>query len=622
MASKARTRFWYLGVLAAAATLLAVGCGRGAEPTATPTAAPKPAAATPTTAGAAATPTAAASLIHIPQEIADEMPLLAKYHWSKVDWSPASLGKGQKTSGGTFKLDQPTSPRTWDSASPFNSTIALISPPFFNRLIAYELDLQKAFEGAGNIHKLFFKPDLAESWTVSSDGLTYTFKLVQGVKWQNVPPVNGREFTADDVVYNIKRLSDGKLSAQVADIYKNVASVEATGRYTVVFKMKSVDGAFLYSIVGPMNNLVPKEAVDDGSINSTPIGTGAFIAKEYVANDHLFAEKNPNYFKKGRPYLDRVEWFTIPDAAARIAAFRTGQLDEYTYRGWNDAKQLIDNCGSLGCLFYVNEQNSGCNNHVRFNVTKKPFDDIRVRKALAHAIDYKASIKALYGGNGRIGFSSVPTDWDGGRQFPRTQKDAPAWYQYNPEESKRLLKDAGYAPGALKMKVNISSTGALPADPALFMEYWKAVGIDMEPVLVDPTTWRTQFNQGAWEGLNFTCSLTGGSDLNDWASILETGAPSNNMGVSDPKLDALVNTQRVELDRAKREQIGKQIADYDYENLTGRVWLPTPLFYHFTRPWVQSFVGHDVYFWASRWGLNVLEDTWLDRTRMPAGVQR
>ncbi|MBI4311431.1 MAG: ABC transporter substrate-binding protein [Chloroflexi bacterium] len=623
MSVKSRVR--YFGFVAAAAILVAVSCSSGAEPTQAPAATPTTAVAGPTSTSPApvASPAPAGNLIQIPEDIQQEMPLLAKYHWSKVDWSPATLGKGQRTSGGVLKMNQPTVPRTWDTATPFGSTVALISSPFYNRLLTYEMDLNKAYEGAGNIHKLFFKPDLAETWSISQDGLTYTFKLRQGVKWQNVPPVNGREFTADDVVYNINRFRDGQLSGATADIYKNVASVEATDKYTVVFKMKSVDGAFIYSIVGPLNNLVPKEAVDDGSINNMPIGTGAFIAKEYIANDHLYAEKNPNYFREGRPFLDRVEWYNIPDAAARIAAFRTGQLDEYTYRGWNDAKQLIDNCGALGCLFYVNEQNSGSNYYFGFNVKEKPFDDIRVRRAIAMSIDYNAAIKALYGGNARIGFSTVPTDWDGGRMFPRTAKDAPAWYKYNPEESKRLLKEAGYAPGSLKLKMLISSaTGAMPSDPALYMEYLRAVGIETEPQLVDATTWRSKYNTGQWDDLLYGATITGGSDLNDWASVLETGAPSNIFGVSDSKLDELIRAQRVELDRAKREQIGKAIADYDYENLYGRVWLPSPLFYHFFRPWVQSLVGHDVYFWATYWGLNVLEDTWLDRTRMPAGVQR
>ncbi|MBI2171716.1 MAG: ABC transporter substrate-binding protein [Chloroflexi bacterium] len=270
----------------------------------------------------------------------------------------------------------------------------------------------------------------------------------------------------------------------------------------------------------------------------------------------------------------------------------------------------------------MNEQNSGSNFYLGFNVKEKPFDDIRVRRAMAMAIDYKASIKALFGGNARIGFSTVPTDWDGGRQFPRTEKDAPEWYKYNPEEAKRLLKEAGYAPGSLKLKMLISSTGTMPSEPALYMEYLKAVGIEIEAQLVDATTWRTKYNTGTWDDLLYGATITGGSDLNDWATVLETGAPSNIFGVSDPKLDELIRAQRVELDRTKREQIGKQIADYDYETLNGRVWLPSPLFYHFFRPWVQSLVGHDVYFWATYWGLNVLEDAWLDRTRMPAGVQR
>ncbi|MBI4311434.1 MAG: ABC transporter substrate-binding protein [Chloroflexi bacterium] len=494
-----------------------------------------------------------------------------------------------------------------------------------NRLLTYDASLEHAFAGAGNLHKMAFKGDLAESWDISADGKTYTFHLVKGAKWQNIPPVNGREFTSDDAVYNIERFRDGKLSGPTADIYKNVASVEAPDKYTVVFKMKSVDGAFIYSIVSPLNGFVPKEAVDDGSINNMPIGTGAFIAKEYVPNDHLFAEKNPNYFKKGMPYLDRVEWFPILDPAARIAAFRTGQIDEYTYRGWNDAKQLLDNCGPLGCSLYVNEQNSAATGYLAFNVTKKPFDDIRVRRAIAMSVDYKAAIKALFGGNGRIGFAAVPTDWDGGRGYPRTEKDAPAWYHYNPEESKRLLKEAGYAPGSLKLKMLMSTatTGVMPSEPALYIEYLKAVGIEIDPQLVDATTFRTKYYAGDWDQLLYGATTSGGgSDLNDWASILETGAPSNVFGVSDPKLDELIRAQRVELDRTKREQIGKQIADYDYENLLGRVWMPMGLFYHFTRPWIQGLVGNDVYYWSTYFGLNVLEETWLDRTRMPAGVQR
>jgi len=616
------------GVLALACVAVAIGCSSGSAPT--PTATPKPATSTAsptaTASGGAtvvATPTSSSSLIQIPADIQKEMPLLAKYHWSKVDWSPANLGKGQKTYGGVLKMNQPTVPTTWDTATKFGSTTALIDTPFFSRLLTYDESLTNAFAGAGNLHKLAFKGDLAASWDISADGKTYTFHLVQGIKYQNIPPVNGREFTSEDVVYNIKRLSDGSKSGATADIYKNVESVEATDKYTVVFHMKTVDGAFIYSIVSPLNNFVPKEAVDDGSINSMPIGTGPFIAKEFKPNDHLFAEKNPTYFKAGLPYLDRIEWYFIPDPATRIAAFRTGKIDEYTYRGWNDARQLLDNCGSLGCSLYVNEQNSGSNYYFGFQVNKKPFDEPRVREAIALSIDYPAAITALYGGNARIGFSAVPSDWDGGRMFPRTQADAPEWYHYNPDKAKQLLKDAGYAPGSLSVNVWMSTTtGSMAAEPALYIEYLKAIGFNVTPKLVDAATLRTMYNSGNWEGLLYNATISGGSDLNDWASIMETGAPSNVFGISDPKLDVLIKAQRVELDRTKREQIGKQIADYDYQNIMGRVWLPSPLFYHFTRPWVQGLVGNDVYYWSTYWGLNVLEDTWLDRTRMPAGADR
>ena len=614
----------------AAMLLLLIGCtSDDTTPTPTPTqAAVMP---TPTQAAVMPTPTQAAvisvpstSLIDIPTSIIREFPLLALHHWSQVDWSEPSITEVGRTYGGTMRLNQPNSPRTWDTGSTFSSQIVSGSAGFYNRLLTYDLSLKSAFAGKNNYHELVFKSDLADSWDISSDGKTYTFHLNENIRWQNVPPVNGREFTSEDVVYNVERFMDPQ-TGKTAAIYKEVESIEATDKYTVVFKMKTVHAGFLNALSGPLNGMVPREAVENDAIKNNPIGTGPFTSVDYEPEDHHFAEANRDYFKDGLPYLDRIEWFRIPDANARIAAFRAGRIDEITYTGWSVAKDLFRNCGDLGCDVYVNEQNTTGVKALGFRVDRPPFDNPKVRDAISHAIDWDATISALYEGNGRIGFGAVPTDWDRGRKFPRTQLDAPPNYTYDPDLARTLLSEAGYAPGALSFVITYGTRGSGGSDPAateatIYQQYLNAVGFDVTLNPLDRTTALTMQAQGDWPtGLYYPYGTGSGSDLDDWVTYFETGSPNNVFGVSDPFLDDLIQRQRVELDRPRREELGGQIADYVYKNNLGRIWTAQPLFYHFTRPWLQGFTGHDIYNWASYFGLNVVEDVWMDASKVPAG---
>jgi peptide/nickel transport system substrate-binding protein len=633
-----RKHVWIFLIAALAVAVLGVACSSGdvtaPEPTTAPvapapTTAPSSPVPAPTVPGAAPTsesspvptPVPATGLIHIPDNILQAFPIFGEYHWSRVEWSPGSITGVGRAYGGTMRLAQPVNPPSWDTASPIGDLLSNFSSPWYNRLLTFDMSLDKAFAGEGNVHKLLIKGDLADSWEVSTDLTGYTFELKENINWQNVSPTNGRHFTAEDVVYNIERLGNPDLSGASSDIYRDVTSVTAVGDYTVRIETGTPNAGFIYAISGALNNMVPREAVEDGTLDRVAVGTGAYIMESYVQNDRTVGIKNPDYFKEGRPFIDRVEWYNIVDPTARIAAFRTGQLDEYTYRGWPDAKAIFDNPGELPYLVYVNEQNSGAVHHIGFRVDEAPFDDKRVRQAMALAIDYEASIQALYEGNGRIAFNAVPTDWDGGRQFPRTQAEGSEWYNYDPERARALLAEAGYEPGELTMQMlvpTVTAGSALPSDAALYMEYWRAVGIEVEPVLLDNTTWRSRVYASDWPegGFYFGLSMTGGTDLNDWVDLVRTGTASNRYNVSNPELDAMIDAQKLAFDRTEREQIGEDIADYVYENLEGRIFLPTPFFYHFFRPWVQGFVGHDVYFWAGYWGLSVLEEAWIDPSRM------
>ena len=172
-------------------------------------------------------------------------------------------------------------------------------------------------------------PDLAESWE-QKDDVTYVFQLRQGVKFHNVPPVNGRELTSEDVKYSIERqMTDQPGKFQHAYFFLGkLASIETPDKYTIVFKTKEPYAPFLNYIANPWTVIVAREVVEKhGDLQRHAIGTGPFIMQEYRREQEAVFVKNPHYFKKGLPYLDEVRLQYVIDPAAATAAFRGQQTD-------------------------------------------------------------------------------------------------------------------------------------------------------------------------------------------------------------------------------------------------------------------------------------------------------
>lgn len=194
-----------------------------------------------------------------------------------------------------------------------NAPAQMVAGNIYEGLLRYDSDLQPM-------------PSLAKSWTVSDDGLTYTFNLEEDVKWHD-----GAPFSSADVVFSADvflRESHPRFRA----ILEHVASIEAPDDNTVVFTLKSSFGPFLNAFeVGSMP-IVPKhiyEGTDfqNNPANNTPIGTGPFKLDEWVKGSYIKLVKNADYWDEGKPYLDEVYWHVIPDAASRAVAFETGQVD-------------------------------------------------------------------------------------------------------------------------------------------------------------------------------------------------------------------------------------------------------------------------------------------------------
>jgi peptide/nickel transport system substrate-binding protein len=326
--------------------------------------------------------------------------------------------------------------------------------------------------------------DLAESWTQPSD-TTYVFKLRKGVKWHNKPPVNGRELTADDVVYSVDRFLTLKGNAN-AYMLASVSKVEAVDKHTVKFTLKEPFAWFLDMVANPMAvAIIAKECIEKFGDLKKPeamVGTGPYIFDSYRPNVGMTLVRNPNYFLPGLPYIDRIEMSVDEDNASRMAAFLSGKYD----LGWEfpgtinrtDWVQIKDSLKQKRPNLKTLEFPSNVMSHISMRTDGKPFSDVRVRQAISLAIDRQGILDATAEGVGVFN-PSVPAglkDWS----IPMSQLGEGAkYYKHDPAEAKRLLAAAGY-PNGFPGTVCFTTYGSTVLVDAmqLIQKQLKDVGID------------------------------------------------------------------------------------------------------------------------------------------------
>jgi ABC-type transport system substrate-binding protein len=376
--------------------------------------------------------------------------------------------------------------------------------------------------------------------------------------------------------------------------------------------MKKPAAYFLYSMVGPLTVIFSRMAWEKqgGLKTANPTGTGPFIMTQHEYRNILTARKNPDYFVKGRPYLDGIESRWIPDRSAAIAAYRTGQIDTFVGRsGWDEVDQVLSTEKGKTDLNAF-QHNAGGQPYFGVFHDKAPFSDIRLRQAVSMALDRTAMVKARYKeGRWSIGF---PTDWSG-KDYPPIPEEFGPNYAYDPASAKKMLAAAG-AEG-MSFPLFVSSTTGQPDDQVpLALEYWKAIGLKPDLKVMDNVAFNQQYFGHQLSGMTYGAGLTGGTDLDDFMyRNLRTGEVANIFMVSDGPLDSLLDASQLEFDRAKREVLGAQIQAREFANVN-RVWAASYFLADFKRPYVQGgYISHDVYFWANGWGLYQLADTWLDK---------
>ena len=285
--------------------------------------------------------------------------------------------------GGELIFAVPSEPPSYDAHR--EETFGVIHPlaPHYNTLLRPDPNDRLATKVVG---------DLAESWTISKDGRTYTLKLRHGVKFHD-----GSEMTSKDVKASYDKIifPPAGVASDRKGEYLDVEAVQALDPYTVVFRLKWPSGSFLMSLASPWNWIYKADilAKDMRWYETHVMGTGPFVFVEHVRGSYWVGKKNPSYWDKGKPYLDGYRAIFIKDSAAQVAAVR-GERAHIQFRGFSPAERdsLVQ---ALGPKITVQESPWDCALLVAMNHEKKPFDDKRVRRALTLALDRYQGSQAL-----------------------------------------------------------------------------------------------------------------------------------------------------------------------------------------------------------------------------------
>ena len=430
-------------------------------------------------------------------------------------------------------------------------------------------------------------PSLATSWDVSSDGLTWTFHLRHDVKFSN-----GRPMTAKDVVYTYTRMLDPATGSGQKYLLGSTQKVTAVDDYTVQFHLKTPNVALPAHLAAQASTgIIAKESVDNGTIKTQPIGTGPFMIADYQPGTEVVLKKNPYYWKKGLPYLDEVDIKIITDESVRQTGLIAGDVDwaisvppQSLDQLKNDKNVVVDKT-SAGAYWYIG-----------VNLKHKPLDDVRVRHAIAYAINRQDITTAMTFGTG------VPT------QDPIPSSSAWAYnyapYSYDPAKAKQLLADAGYPNG---FRMQIMPTTQYPESvrgAQVIQQELGAIGIRVTIKNLEWAQWLQEEGKGNYD--TYVCSWNGLVDPYDFFYAQHrTGQVFNFTGYSNPKVDKLLDegnvTQGFDKRKAIYQQVNKMIVD------------DAPYIYLYNPANIQAYRTY-VKGYAARQDQNIdFVNTWLDK---------
>jgi peptide/nickel transport system substrate-binding protein len=506
----------------------------------------------------------------------------------------------QKT-GGTLRIyhrDTPPSASVHEEA-----TVSTVLPfmAVFNNLVVYDQQAKKNTMDT-------IVPDLAKSWEWDASKTKLTFKLNEGVKWHD-----GKAFSSADVKCTFDLLQ-GKSKQRLrknprSSWYRNLKEVTTNGPNEVTMVLEQPQGAFLALLASGYSPIYPCH-VTPADLRTKPIGTGPFKFVEFKVNEVIRLAKNPDYFKKGFPRLDAIEMRIISNRSTRILAFQAGEFD-MTF-SQDVTIPLLKDMQKQAPTAICEVKPQYVSRNLIVNREAAPFDNAKIRTAMALAIDRKAFVDILTEGKGDIGGAMLPLP-EGAWGMQPAELAKMAGYggdiAKNRAEGRKIMEELGYS-AAKTLKVKISTRNiAIYRDPAVILiDQLKQIHIEGELDVVDTPLWHAKVARKDYQvGMNLTGVAVDDPDGN----LVENYACKsvrNYTAYCNQEVESLIEKQSALTDKAERSKIVWKIEQILNDDLA------RPVIYHDRAatcwwPYVKGFVGHENSIY-NNWRL---EDVWLDK---------
>jgi ABC-type transport system substrate-binding protein len=466
------------------------------------------------------------------------------------------------------------------------STERLIRMLMFDSLLG--IDLQ------GNI-----QPNLAESWEISKDGKVYSFALRRGAQFHN-----GKELAAEDVKFSMEYTMDAKNGAYGYSQLALVERVEAPEKHALKVHLKKPSAVFLSSLTSIQSfPVVPAGSLEAGLQKPTefPPGTGPFKFVEWKPRQRLVLDRFDRHWGR-KAYVSRLVLRPIGDDSVRFAALQAGDVDIVERTPYEWVKQVVD--GKVKGIGFVKATTAGYRRLI-FNITEPPFNNPKMRQAIAHAVNKKEILDAAYMGFG------VPTE----QKYPKDNLwfiDGAKTYGHDLNKARALLKEAGYNGQPIEVLSDLE--GPRHTELSVLQAQLKRIGVAVKPVILEWGAYREQQRKGIFQlmfyggSIDVDPSLTYGPDFVCEKDLKNRS--SNMPGYCDKEIDALLTRAEIEADMKKRKEIFGRVIGKVMEDLPEMPIGYVPRFYTF-RDHVKGFTTNDE--GEFQWWGGGLSHTWLDK---------
>ncbi len=472
--------------------------------------------------------------------------------------------------GGTLRVAIIADNNTFDPAHSLSSSDNSITILTYDNLVLRQADMS-------------LKPMLATSWEPNADLTAYTFHLREDVKFHH-----GKDFNADDVVFTFNRLLDEATGSPAASALSSIKDTIKVDEFTVRFDLNSPDSFFPDTLSLYQGRIVPSD-IDPVRFATEEFGTGPFINEEYLPGERAVFKANPDYWEDGRPYLDEVIFYFMPEPETRIEALKTGAVDMVHDVDAVAVDSIEANPGTR-----VSEVASSAYLNLAMDMTQEPFGDKRVRQAFQAATDREAIRQVALFGRGIIGndITIPPTD----PHYDSSQPITP----YDPERAKELLAQAGYPDGIDITLYTSTITAGMVEMAVAFKESAAPAGIrvSIERAPEDAywaKVWMTEaFTTVGWNGRNPDAAIS---------LAYLSDAAWNETRINIPELDALIIKARGQRTVEERAATYAEVQRILIDDASRIIAVFRPIFYGLSDK-VQGLEAH-----PNNW--LIVTETWI-----------